>query len=125
MKKIYTNAALGDMLRTLRPFMSRKDKIGYISARNCRTITNALIDYNKFRDDLIKKYGEPDHDEEGNELPTSSIKLNSPNFKLFCDELAPINMVEQELDLMTLNYSEVFEVLSGDEIFSIDWMLED
>lgn len=113
------------MLNQLRPLLSRRDKLGYIAARNYRMIANTLTEYEAFKHDLLMKYGTPDKDENGNETGTVSIQMSSPNFKAFCDELAPLNEFEHEVDLMTAKYEETIGCLSGEEILMLDWMLED
>lgn len=59
------------------------------------------------------------------ETRTVSIQMSSPNFKAFCDELAPLNEFEHEVDLMTAKYEETIGCFSGEEILMLDWMLED
>lgn len=125
MKKVLKNAVMVDMLLQLKPFLARRDKIGYAAARNHRRLAECLTEYERFRNSLIEKYGEQDQDEEGNTLNTISISLNSPNFKMFADELSPYNDMEHEVELMTLPYSEAIGVLTGEEILAIDWMLVD
>lgn len=125
MKRMLKNSTMSEMLHQLQPILSHRDKIGYIAARNYRILTDCLTEFQTFRDDLIKKYGEVDKDEHGDELPTISIKVGSPNFKQFCDELEPFNNMEHEVDLMTAKYEDAIGCLSGEEILGIDWMLED
>ena len=72
---------------------------------------------------LIEKYGEPSKTESG--APTFVIKMDSPEFKAFCDELAPFNEMSHEVELMTAKYEDAIGNLSGEEILAIDWMLED
>ena len=48
-----------------------------------------------------------------------------PNFQQFCDELAPFNEMEHEVELMMAKYDDAVGNLSGEEILAIDWMLED
>lgn len=125
MKKILKNSMMNEMLRQLRPILSHRDKIGYIAARNYRILDDCLTEFQMFRDELIKKYGEVDKDENGNNLSTISINVSSPNFKQFCDELEPFNNMEHEVDLMTAKFDDAIGCLSGEEILAIDWMLED
>lgn len=125
MKKILKNSMMNEMLRQLRPILSHRDKIGYIAARNYRILDDCLTEFQMFRDELIKKYGEVDKDGNGNDLPTISINVSSPNFKQFCDELEPFNNMEHEVDLMTAKFDDAIGCLSGEEILAIDWMLED
>ena len=96
---------------------------GYIAARNYRFLSNSLVEYETIRLSLIEKYGEEGKDERGQ--PTFVLKMESPNFKTFCDELAPFNKMTHEVELMTAKYSEAEGNLTGEEILAIDWMLED
>lgn len=125
MTKTLKNSQMAAMLTQLRPLLSRRDKLGYIAARNYRMLSNALVEYEAFRHDLINKYGAPDVDENGNQLGTVSIQIGSSNFKPFCDELAPLNEIEHEVEIMTVKYEDTIGLLSGEEILMLDWMLED
>ena len=53
------------------------------------------------------------------------LKMDSPNFQQFCDELAPFNEMEHEVELMMAKYDDAVGNLSGEEILAIDWMLVD
>lgn len=123
MKKILKNSEVFNRLHSLKPLLSRSDKIGYIVARNYRFLSNSLVEYENIRMNLIKKYGEEGKDERGG--PTYTLQMDSPNFKAFCDELAPFNEMEHEVELMTAKYDDAAGNLTGEEILSIDWMLED
>lgn len=123
MKKKLKNAQMVAMLNQLQPILSHRDKIGYIAARNYRILSECLTEYEAFRNSLIEKYGEETKDDRGR--PIISVKVDSPNFKLFCDELAPFNEMEHEVEIMTAKYDDVIGCLSGEEVLSIDWMLED
>lgn len=122
MKQRVKNAQMMIMLSQLRPLLTRRDKFGYMAARNYRILSESLTEYDLFRRDLINKHGEDDKDEYGRSVKI--IKMDSPGFKAFCDELAPFNEMEHEVDLMTAKYDETVGCLSGEEILSIDWMLE-
>lgn len=119
------NAIRLEMLHQLEPLLPRRDKIGYVAARNYRVLSNSLTEYMTFRRDLIEKYGEPITDENGAETGRVSIKIGSPEFKSFNDEMAPFSEMEHEVELMTIKYDEVIGNLTGEEILGIDWMLED
>lgn len=123
MKKKLKNAQMVAMLNQLQPILSHRDKIGYIAARNYRILSECLTEYEAFRNSLIEKYGEETKDDRGR--PIIGVKVDSPNFKLFCDELAPFNEMEHEVEIMTAKYDVVIGCLSGEEVLSIDWMLED
>ena len=123
MNKTLKNAQMVAMLNQLQPILSHRDKIGYIAARNYRILSECLTEYEAFRNSLIEKYGEETKDDRGR--PIIGVKVDSPNFKLFCDELAPFNEMEHEVEIMTAKYDDVIGCLSGEEVLSIDWMLED
>lgn len=126
MKKLSKkNSELVVMLRQLEPILSQRNRLGYVAARNFRILSDTLTEYNRFKMELIQKYGEPDKAEDGTELPTVSIEIGSSAFKSFCDEMAPYNNMEHEVELMTAKFEDVIDVLSGEEIIGIDWMLED
>lgn len=125
MKQTLTNFEMEQRRNSLIPFLSQRNILGYIIARNYRMLTNALLEYEKFRNDLIQKYGEQDKDENGNLLPTVTVKMGTENFDNFIAELKPLNDITHEVDLMIAKYESVIGILSGEEILSIDWMLED
>jgi hypothetical protein len=122
-KKKFKNAEMAVMLNQLRPLLSHRDKIGYVAARNFRILGECLTEYETFRNSLIEKYGEEVKGEHGQ--TTIGIKVDSPNFQKFCDEMAPFNEMEHEVELMTAKYTEAIGCLSGEEILGVDWMLED
>lgn len=125
MKKTLKNSKMVEMIRQLQPLLSRRDKIGYVAARNHRRLADSLTEYERFRNSLIEKYGEHEQDEKGNALPTISLSMNSPNFKIFAEEMAPFNEMEHEVEIMTLPYDEAIGNLSGEEILAVDWMFKD
>lgn len=125
MKTILKNSQIAEKMRQLEPILSQRNRLGYVAARNYRTFSNALIEYEKFKMELLEKYGEQDKTEDGVELPTIRLRVDSPNFKSFCQEMAPYNEIEQEVEIMMASYEDAIGALSGQEIFNIDWMLED
>lgn len=123
MKKKLKNAEMAVMLNQLRPILSHRDKIGYVAARNYRILSECLTEYEAFRNSLIEKYGEAIKDDHGR--PIIGVKVDSPNFQKFCDEMAPFNEMEHEVEIMTAKFDETIGCLSGEEILGIEWMLED
>lgn len=123
MKQVLSNATMMMMLRQLEPVLKQRNKIGYVAARNYRFLADALTEYEKFRSELIEKYGETETKEDGS--VEVSIAVTSKKFKAFCDELQPFNVIEHEVELMTAKYEEVVDILSGEELLKLDWMFED
>ena len=124
MKKTLKNSSVAEMLQQLRPLLSHRDKIGYVAARNFRILSNSLTEYETIRRSLIEKYGTEETDPKTGQ-PVISIKMDSPNFKQFCDELAPFNEMEHEIELIVAKYHDAIGCLTGEEILSIYWMVED
>ena len=126
MKKTFNNLEMVAMVQELRPLLSHRDIVGYAAARNTRVLSRSLTEYTAFRDRLVEKYGEPEPDgDAGRETGRIVLKMDSPKFQEFLNELEPFNVMEHEVELMTLKYGDVIGALSGEEILSIDWMLED
>lgn len=120
-----TNIQMMSMNESLAPLLSRRDIIGYVAARNKRTFDDKLVEYISMRNELIKKYGSKDVDADGNDLGTISINVKSKEFHDFCEELEAFNNIELDVSIMVLPFSDAIGVLSGEEIFKIDWMLVD
>lgn len=65
MKKMLKNSEVFERLHSLKPLLSRRDRIGYIAARNYLFLSNSLVEYETIRLSLIEKYGEEGKDERG------------------------------------------------------------
>lgn len=125
MKTKLKNIKMAEMLSQLDPLLGRRDKIGYVAARNYRILSNSLTEYTQFRNELIVKYGSEDLDKNGRKTGSVSLKTDSPNFSEFCRELEPFNNMEHEVELMTLPFEDAINALTGEELLSVDWMFED
>lgn len=115
----YTNFKMEKMLRDLKPVLQYRGKAGYAAARNTRILCDTLTEFFQFRDDLIRKYGV----EDGNGRIV--ITPENEKFYVFNEKLNKIGEIEHEVNLMSLKYDEVIEVLSGEEMLNLEWMLED
>lgn len=113
------------VLNDLKPFLSRRDKIGYMAARNTRILSEALTEYLAFKEELIKKYGEPVKDDNGDDTQMIGVNVHSPKFEAFTKEFDKIKDIEHDVALMTLKYDETIGILSGEEILKLDKMLVD
>lgn len=124
-QKTFSNKEIMEKLQSLRPILAQRNAIGYIAARNSRTLKEALTEYEQFEQDAIIRYGTADVDENGRPLGTTSIRPESEGFQKFVEEMAPLQNIEQTVPIMVAKFEDVVGVLSGEEIFAIDWMLED
>lgn len=121
----FTNAEMDNMIRHLRPLLAHKGKVGYAAARNTRMLNNAIVEYIERRNALIRKYGDSVKDENGKVQPPTGISVNSPNFDKFYEELEPFAIIEHEVDIMKIKYDEAMDVLTGEEMLNVEWMLEE
>lgn len=124
-QKTFSNKEIVEKLQSLRPILTQRNAIGYIAARNSRTLKEALTEYEQFEQDAIMRYGTADVDENGRPVGTTSIRPGSDGFQKFIEEMVPIQNIEQTVPIMVAKFEDVVGVLSGEEIFAIDWMLED
>lgn len=122
---LLTNQKMDQMLEGLEKLLPHRDKVGYYAARNYRILEDNLTEYKQFKEDLICKYGVQEKDEDGNPLPTYKLAYSDENFKPFTEELKQYGDIEHSVTILTMKYDEVVGLLSGEEILSIDWMLED
>ena len=113
-----TNIEMENRLNSLEPLLDKEKLIGYAVARNRRKLIDALEEYSKTKDELIRKYGT---EEDGR----ISLDVSNPNFVLFEQELLPYAMLEHEVDLMIRPVSEAVECMTGREIENTWWMFED
>lgn len=122
---IFSNFEMNSHVEELKPLLKHRDIIGYAAARNTRIFQDCLCEFNKFKEELIRKYGSQDMSEDGEELPTIRIRYGDENFPEFSKELEEIGNIKHNAAIMTLSYPEVIGLLSGEEILAIDWMLRD
>lgn len=119
MQGTFKNAQLVAMRSSLDPLLSHTGIVGYVAARNARTIDNALIEYYETRNRLVQKYGV----EENGEV---KLAIVSPEFAKFSEEFSPIQNLEQTIEIMTINDEQAISSnLSGEEMLATYWMLED
>ena len=57
MKKKLKNSEVLVYLKSLKPLLARRDKIGYVAARNYRFLSNSIVEFDPIRLSLIEKYG--------------------------------------------------------------------
>lgn len=119
MKKIFTNFKMEELVLGMGPLLRQRGKLGYAAARNYRTLTNALFEYQQFKDELISKYGEKDP--EGRFV----ITRENPQREKFMEELKVLGEIEQEVEVHMAAMDEAIMVLTGEEILTSDWMLEE
>lgn len=121
----YTNARMVEMAEGLEPLLCRRDRIGYVAARNTRILRNETQEYEQYRSELFEKYGTAVLDEDGNPTTQMFIPYNTPEFEAYTREIDDWSSIEHEPNIMKLKYEEAVGELSGEELLSCDWMFED
>lgn len=121
---MFTNLEMESMLNTLSTLLGRSDLIGYAAARNTRILNAEAQEYMALREQLIMKYGKPQVDEDGNETGVYELKFDAPEFRKYEEEIASWANVKHSPNIFKIPPEEVIGKLSGNEILSIEWMLD-
>ena len=122
---MYKNVEMEQMAGALRKHLDRKDIIGDAAARNTRILTNELQEYTSIRNDLVKKYGTAETDENGAPTGVVEVKFDSEEFPKFVEELDSFARIEHEPEIFKIKYEEAIGKISGTELLEIEWMFED
>lgn len=121
----YTNMEMDAMRESAARHLGRRDIVGYACARNIRALESELKEYLELKDALIIKHGAAELDEQG--APTGSYRFTpgSESYEAFLAELGPYMTLIGEPRLMTLDYSDAIDRLTGAEIIELEWMFAD
>lgn len=122
---MYKNIEMERMAGTLRRHLDRQDIIGYAAARNTRILTNELQEYADIRNELVKKYGTAELDEDGEPTGVVEVKFDSEEFPKFIEELDDFAKIEHDPQLFKIKYEEAIGRLTGTELLELEWMFED
>lgn len=125
MDKAYKNIEMERMIDTLKKYLDRTDMIGYAAARNTRLLTTEAQEYLDRREELVRKYGKPETDENGNDTGRVKLSIHSPEFADYEKEITEWALIEHTPKIYKISAKEVIGKLSGTEILAIDWMLEE
>ncbi len=97
--------------------------LGYACARNLRILTMASLEYSNIRDKLVRHYGSPDYDENGNETGYT-ITPQSENWDALVKELSEFASIEHEVDLYKVDAEKLVGAASGRTLIELSWMLD-
>lgn len=118
-----TNEQLEGMVKSLEPVLKTRSLVGYKAAVNMRRIAGAVEDYQDYRNDLIREFGEEVRDDDGKVIDFA-VTPQSAGFGEFVKRLEGASRIEHEIEVLKASPDDVIGVLSGEEIFAIDWMME-
>lgn len=123
-ENVYTNFQMENMVASLQPLLDRVDVVGYVAARNFRSLQCELEEYFAFKNKLITELGSEEFDESGNPTGNVSIKVGSKEFDIFVEKMQPIGKSRCYPTLFKLDVEECIGLLSGSQMLGYDWMID-
>lgn len=112
MRKEYTINQIVTLAETLNKIANAglSGKIAYMAYRNLSKIAKISDDYDRTRNDLIMKYGEPDPEVEGQTI----VKRDSENYPKFIEEITEVLTQTEEVDLYTISEEDMDKFADAD-----------
>ena len=84
-----------------------------------RNFSGIYADYDQTRQDLVKKYGEPVLDEEGNKTGNIEIKKDSENMDKFVEEMNVLRSQNIDVEFTSMTVDELFSLGLSAELYTI------
>ena len=84
-----------------------------------RSFSGIYTDYDQTRQDLIRKYGEPVLDDEGNKTGNIEIKKYSENMDKFVEEMNILRNQNIDVEFTSMTVDELFSLGLSAELYTI------
>ena len=84
-----------------------------------RSFSGIYTDYEQTRQDLVKKYGEPVLDKEGNKTGNIEIKKDSENMDKFVKEMNVLRNQNIDVEFTSMTVDELFSLGLSAELYTI------
>lgn len=84
-----------------------------------RSFSGIYTDYDQTRQDLVKKYGEPVLDKEGNKTGNIEIKKDSENMDKFVEEMNILRNQNIDVEFTSMTVDELFSLGLSAELYTI------
>lgn len=84
-----------------------------------RSFSGIYTDYDQTRQDLIRKYGEPVLDDEGNKTGNIEIKKDSENIDKFVEEMNILRNQNIDVEFTSMTVDELFSLGLSAESYTI------
>lgn len=84
-----------------------------------RNFSGIYMDYDQTRQDLVKKYGEPVLDDEGNKTGNIEIKKDSENMDKFVEEMNILRNQNIDVEFTSMTVDELFSLGLSAELYTI------
>lgn len=116
-----TNIEMSNYLSSLRSISDKiTGKLAYAVARNIRKISNELIEFDKVREEHIRKYGTK------NDNGEYVIHKDTEAFDSFVKDMEEYAMISHDVDIYMVDAEDVFKSnLTADEILKLDFMIRE
>lgn len=118
-----SNAQFDALEDTLEKYLDRTDKLGYVAARNYHVIGEKLYPFMVLRDNVIRKYGVKS-DKSDSVHDEYKITKDSEHYDDALKEITDAGAIKIDVDIMTIDASELEGKLSGRQLVELAWMLE-
>lgn len=84
-----------------------------------RSFSGIYTDYDQTRQDLIRKYGDPVLDDEGNKTGNIEIKKDSENMDKFVEEMNILRNQNIDVEFTSMTVDELFSLGLSAELYTI------
>lgn len=84
-----------------------------------RSFSGIYTDYDQTRQDLVRKYGEPVLDDEGNKTGNIEIKKDSENMDKFVEEMNILRNQNIDVEFTSMTVDELFSLGLSAELYTI------
>lgn len=121
---VYSNFQMELMAESLKPLLNRADVVGYVAARNVRSLQNELEEYFRMKNKFITDLGNEELDDNGEPTGNISIKVGSKEFDAFLEKMRPIGETRCYPTLFKLDPDECIDKLSGSQMLKFEWMID-
>lgn len=115
---------MDNMAQSLVEILDRTDIVGYVAARNMRSLNGELEDFRNVKNKLIVEFGTEELDDDGNPTGDVSIKVGTEEFDKFVEKINPIGMIKTNPTIFKLDADECIDKLSGSQMLKFEWMID-
>lgn len=115
---------MDNMAQSLVEILDRTDIVGYVAARNMRSLNDELEDFRTVKNKLIVELGSEELDEDGNPTGNVTINVGTEEFDKFIEKINPIGTIKSNPTIFKLDADECIDKLSGSQMLKFDWMID-
>ena len=115
---------MDNMAQSLVEILDRTDIVGYVAARNMRSLNGELEDFRTVKNKLIMEFGSEELDDDGNPTGNVTINVGTEEFDKFIEKINPIGMIKSNPIIFKLDADECIDKLSGSQMLKFEWMID-